>query len=429
MNKRSALSTGIGGVLLVLLAVTAVVVVPRAGHAKHIAAKATGHFKHPGVLVSRAQLDKVRKNIKKEPYKSAYAALRKDKLADPARKPHPYANVVCYPGTKPMPNAGCANERADSLAAYADALVWYISKNKKYLYAAGRIMDAYSRTVKKHTGDPGNDLKADAPLEAAWAGINFAKAAEIVRYSMPKGKKWKQAGRFGTMLRKAYLPLVVNGTQKGMNGNWDLASADATIEMAVYLDDHKTFDKAIKLLRDRVPAYFYLNSDGDTPREPVDGVWGVNRYWYQCPEVAPEDLVTAPGKGGPGECPPSVAAHYFEGQTQETCRDMKHPTYGIDATIETATTAHIQGVNLFPELKRRLTASMEFHAKYSLQAPPATLCGGKLADKMLPGGLEIGYTAYHKQVNLPYTRKLIKKQRPGTPHEFVAWDTLVWATP
>jgi hypothetical protein len=182
-----------------------------------------------------------------------------------------------------------------------------------------------------------------------------------------------------------------------------------------------------------VPAYFYLGSDGAVPHEPKDGVWGINRYWYQCPDVAPEDLVVAPGKAGAGECPDSVKPVYFQGQSQETCRDMKHPTYGIDASVQTATTAHIQGVNLFPELKKRVTAAMEFHAKYSMQAPPAALCGGtKLADRMLPGGLEIGYTAWHKSVSLPYTRKLMLKQRQQQANpeanEFVAWDTLVWGS-
>jgi hypothetical protein len=385
-------------------------------------------FRHPGVLVSRTRLDKVRKNIRQEPYKSAYAALLRDPLASPKRKPHPVANVVCAPDGVDIADTGCASERLDSLAAYADALIWYIGRNKEYLVEAGRILNAYARTLKRHSGDPNNALKADAPLQAAWTGINFAKAAEIVRYSMPGHTRWAGAGAFGTMLRKAFLPLVINGTQHGMNGNWDLASADATISMAVYLDDHKAFAKGVELLRARVPAYFYLRGDGAVPHEPKDGVWGINRYWYQCPRVRPQNLVLAPGKAGPGECPATVRPVYLQGQAQETCRDLKHPTYAIDATMQAAATAYIQGVNLMPELRKRLTSAMEFHARYSLQAPPAALCrGARLRGKMLPGGLAVGYAAYHKSVSLPYTRKLmLKQQHIRAAHEFVAWDTLVW---
>src|SRR4051794_26162838 len=96
-------------------------------------AGARAAFRHPGVLVSRTQLDRVRRNLGREPYKSAYEALRRDPLASLQRKPHPVANVICTPEGVDVVDVGCTSERRDSLAAYADALIWYLSRDKKYL--------------------------------------------------------------------------------------------------------------------------------------------------------------------------------------------------------------------------------------------------------------------------------------------------------
>ncbi|ROO87004.1 alginate lyase [Actinocorallia herbida] len=441
MNRRACVLAVTGCALLVALVA---VLLPRyraeSAQVEPVAGSAAAEFLHPGVGVNRQRLDKVRKNLKKEPFKSAYAKLRKDPLTKPGRIPHPFERILCLPNGEVTGDAGCKNERNDSLAAYGDALIWYLSRNKSYLRAAERILDAYSAKVQTHVGD-GGPHDADAPLQAAWTGINFTKAAEIIRYSQPKGKKWQGASRFGAMLRRAYVPFVKSGTQKGMNGNWDLASADATIGMAVYLNDHALYKKAIKLLHDRVPAYFYLVGDDNGsgyPWPPVDGSWGLNRSWYMCPEIPdgdPDDqLILVPGALTPSECPApeKYRGAYMSGQTQETCRDLKHPSYGIDSALETAVTARIQGDRAqFSWLKKRLTAAMEFHARYTVKPSPRQLCGGRaFQDRMLPGALEIGYTQYHKSVALPNTRKVLLKQRKERQaNEFVAWETLVWGTP
>src|SRR4051812_7759337 len=58
-------------------------------------------FQHPGVLVSKTRLDVIRKNLTKQPWKSAYAAVKASKLAGLTRKPAPRANVEC--GSKSNP--------------------------------------------------------------------------------------------------------------------------------------------------------------------------------------------------------------------------------------------------------------------------------------------------------------------------------------
>jgi hypothetical protein len=40
------------------------------------------------------------------------------------------------------PNYGCTDERQDAVAAYTDALVWYIAPDARYAQKAIEIMDA-----------------------------------------------------------------------------------------------------------------------------------------------------------------------------------------------------------------------------------------------------------------------------------------------
>lgn len=376
----------------------------------------TVKFRHPGVQFDRKQLEYVRARLKKQPYKRAFAALKKDPLASLKGKPHAWAKPVCEPFGVGS-NGGCAAELHDSKAAYATALMWYLTEDRRYLRKSKDYMNAWSRTLKGRSG-------GDAPLQAGWAAVNWARAAELVRYSAPKGAKWEQAGRFKTMLRKHYLPWTIDGYHLfGMNGNWDLALADATVAMGVFLDDRKAFERGIQVMKSRVPAYFYLKSDGSRPHQPVEPVWDLDTYWYQpCSETAGPQVPEADRR----PCGPGQQVVYLNGQTQETCRDRLHATYGIAAVMQLAATAKIQGRNLFPSLRERITAASELTAKINVAGVPANLCGGEIskATGAPAAAFEIVWREYHQKNALPWTKKMLAKQRPGTVREFVAWETL-----
>ncbi|WP_344450331.1 alginate lyase family protein [Actinocorallia aurantiaca] len=404
MTKKSLM------VLMACLLATGLLIAPQGQ------AGAAPKFKHPGVLVTRAQLNHVRARLKRRPFKQAFAALKKDPLASLKAKPHPWARSICEPYGAGS-NGGCRAELHDANAAYATALLWYLTKDRRYLAKSAQYMNSWSRTLKERGG-------GDAPLQAGWAAISWTRAAEIARYSLPKKVKWKTVGRFENMLRKYYLPWTINGFHdRGMNGNWDLALADATVDMGVFLDDRRVFDQGIKVMRSRVPAYFYLRSDGARPHPPTPPVQDLDAYWYQpCSETID------PGEPEDAKRPCAGGQHvrYLNGQTQETCRDRLHATYGIAAVMQLAETAKIQGRDLFTELRPRITAASELTSRLNLSGVPANLCGGKINKDTGPpaSAFEIVWQEYHKKVELPWTKRMVLKQRPGTVHEFVAWETL-----
>jgi hypothetical protein len=358
-----------------------------------LAATTTG-FVHPGVLESKAQLDFVKGKVAAgaQPWAGAYSAMLASRYASLRRTPAPRAVVEC--GSYSNPDHGCSAERQDAIAAYTDALAWYISGNSAYAVEAIKIMDAWSATITSHTN-------SNAPLQTGWAGSVWPRAAEIIRYSY---RSWPNESRFATMLRTVYLPEVIGGSNG--NGNWELTMMEAAVGISVFLDDRSDYNSAIARYLNRVHAYVYLSTDGALP--------------YAVP--------------GSGLTTSAKIIAYWQGQstfvtglTQETCRDFTHTGYGISAISHVAEIARNQGQDLYPQVGERLRQALGFQTRYEQGAAvPSWLCGGSLNLGLGPV-TEIGYNAMHNRLGyaMANTEAYTLAQRPaGTDDHFVAWETL-----
>ncbi|MEE1791667.1 alginate lyase family protein [Streptomyces sp. BE308] len=370
---------------------------PAAADAVSVKAAAPAAFTHPGVLVSRPQLDFVREKVRAgaQPWKGAYDQMLASKYASLTRTAEPRAVVEC--GSYSDPNYGCTDEREDAIAAYTLSLAWYIGQDDRYARKAIEIMDAWSGVIKDHTN-------SNAPLQTGWAGSSWPRAAEIIKYTYTS---WPNSGRFGTMLRDVYLPEVAGGSRS--NGNWELSMTEAAIGIAVFLEDRAAYDRAVALFRGRVPAYIYVTADGSLPRTApgsgLDTRDKVIKYWQ-------------------GQ------STFMDGLAQETCRDLTHTGYGLSAISHIAETGRIQGQDLYPEVADRLRHALGLHAKYQLGAAvPSSLCGGTLKDRLGPV-TEVGFNALHNRLGyaMSNTQLLTEQQRPAASNNlFVAWETLTHA--
>lgn len=353
-------------------------------------------FAHPGVTVSKSQLDFTREKVNAgaQPWKGAYDQMMGSKYASLSRTPKPRAIVEC--GSYSNPNYGCTDEREDAIAAYTTALAWYVTRDERYAKKSIELMDAWSGTIKDHTN-------SNAPLQTGWAGSSWPKAAEIIKHTYTG--TWANSGRFATMLRNVYLPKVINGSHS--NGNWELSMMEAAIGISVFLEDKASYDKAMAKFRTRTAAYVYLPSDGALPKtvpsQNLDTREKIVKYWQ--------------GQGT-----------FVAGLTQETCRDFTHTGYGISAIAHVAETSRIQGQDLYgTDVGERLQHALGFQAKYELgEAPPGWLCGGSVHRGLGPV-TEVGYNALHHRLGVPManTQRLTERNRPaGSNNLFVAWETL-----
>ncbi|MFD5816909.1 alginate lyase family protein [Streptomyces sp. NPDC127038] len=362
----------------------------------HPAEAAPAAFVHPGVTVSRGQLDFARTEVLAgaQPWKGAYDQMMASTYASLTRTPKPRATVEC--GSYSNPDNGCTDERQDAIAAYTDALAWYVTRDDRYAKKAIELMDAWSAVIKEHTN-------SNAPLQTGWAGSSWPKAAEIIKYTYTG--TWANSGRFATMLRDVYLPEVINGSNS--NGNWELSMMEAAVGISVFLEDKTSYDKAMARFRTRAAAYVYLSSDGAVPKtvpsQNLDTTAKIVSYWQ-------------------GQ------STFVTGLTQETCRDLTHTGYGISAISHIAETSRIQGQDLYgTDVGERLRQALGFQSKYQLgTAVPSWLCGGSLNLGLGPV-TEVGYNALHNRLGIAMTntQTLTQQNRPaGSNNLFVAWETL-----
>ncbi|HUA93721.1 MAG TPA: alginate lyase family protein [Terracidiphilus sp.] len=335
-------------------------------------------MKHPGVLVSRQQLDFIRKQVreKKDPIygqylkavASPYAAFDYKILGPPET-----GIIDCGPYSRP--DHGCHAEDADASAAYLQAVLWWITRDHRYAANSIRIMNTYSRSLKGYTG-------ANAHLQAAWSAEMWPRAAEIIHHSRA-GWKRGDVQAFSDMLTQVILPLIHDGAPHNV-GNWELSMIEGMMGIAVFTDDPTLLHHAEGMWTKRVESYFYnVKVDGDRPKELVPMT---HEKWF--------------GQTTFDESTNGISA--------ETCRDLGHTGYSIAATMAAAETAHIQGGTLYESEKQRLIDALEFHAHLLLKKEPvpADVCGGTI--RYGRGyTFAIGYNEYHNRLGqeLPQTRQ------------------------
>ncbi|MFE1840345.1 alginate lyase family protein [Streptomyces sviceus] len=377
-------------------ALLAAVVALAAGALAVPADAAPATFVHPGVTVSQGQLDFARSKVNAgaQPWKGAFDQMLASKYADLNRTPKPRAVVEC--GSYSNPNYGCTDEREDAIAAYTDALAWYVTRDERYAKKAIQLMDAWSAVITDHTN-------SNAPLQTGWAGSSWPRAAEIIKYTY--SGSWANSGRFATMLRNVYLPEIINGSNS--NGNWELSMMEAAVGISVFLEDKASYDKAMTKFRTRTAAYVYLDSDGELPKT------------VPSQNLNTRDKIVGYWQG---------QSTFVTGLTQETCRDFTHTGYGISAISHVAETSRIQGQDLYgTDVGERLRQALGFQAKYELgTAVPGWLCGGSLKLGLGPV-TEVGYNALHNRLGMGMTntQALTERNRPvGSNNLFVAWETL-----
>lgn len=114
-------------------------------------ARAPQNFVHPGVVIGRQQLDFVRSKVeaKQHPWYEAYQSLASNRFGDINRPFHPRSVVEC--GFFNKPDYGCRDEQDDALTAYAMALLWYVSGDKKYADRSIAIMNGWAKAITAHT--------------------------------------------------------------------------------------------------------------------------------------------------------------------------------------------------------------------------------------------------------------------------------------
>jgi parallel beta-helix repeat protein len=311
-------------------------------------------FNHPGINQTKGDLDFLKEVILegRQPYQAAF--LRLKAAADTPFRIQAYVHVMRGPYGKP--NIGGDDLRNGANLAYDNALLWYLTGEKKYAVKAIAILNAWSATLWDFDFN-------DAKLLAAWTGHLLCNAAELLKYSH-SGWSLEDQDSFRGMLQKVYYPLLRYYYPQA-NGNWDGAIIHSLVAMGIYLDNREMFNNAVN---------HYL-------RAPFNG--SIFKYIYP------------------------------NGQCQETPRDQAHVQLGLGEFAGAAQVAYSQGVDLFAVGNNRLALGFEFTARYLLGELPSCYC--KISDRAtaLRDDYEVVSVHYKNMgIALPWTQQAADSIRP-----------------
>lgn len=335
-------------------------------------------FVHPGILHSSEALERIAGLVKNEVYPSmgSFNKLKAEPEASCNYCIQGPFRFISRSGEYGYTKSPCED---DFNAAYYNAIMWNITKDRRHADKAMEIIRSYAATLEKI-------FPMDAPLCAGLQGFILVNAAEIMRYTYAveyneNGWTVQDTERTEAMFRNVFLPILSEfyKTKPYTNGNWGIAVTKAQIGIAVFLDDTKLYNDALD--------FFYHGKDN-------------------------------------GSLPNYVAE---TGQIQESGRDQAHCMLGIGCLSEIAEVAWNQGDDLYGALDNRIMKGCEYLSKSNLgYEVPFHLwkdVTGKYSNWQSLGRagmgefravFELPYNHYveRKGQEMPYTRMVLSRIRP-----------------
>ena len=188
-------------------------------------------FTHPGLLHTRADLDRMAAKVKAgtAPYKAGFAKLTANRHAQSTWTANPQATVYRGLGTP-------ENYRTlynDIHAAYQNALRWHVTGDTAHADTAVAILNAWSAKLTSL------ESSADRFLAAGLYGYQFANAAELVRDQ-------KMMLDVFHPLSDDFLENHNNAVVSNYWANWDLTAIACVLAVGILCDDRAKVDRAVR---------------------------------------------------------------------------------------------------------------------------------------------------------------------------------------
>lgn len=193
------------------------------------AGAAPATFAHPGVLLSRADLDAVKADLDKEPWKSAYERLKADAHSQKGYAMRgPCATVSRNPDS-------CRTEwESDMQAVYNLTRMWYFTGDTGYAQRARDVLLAWATTQTTFGG-------AESSFEIG--DSRTATAADILRATWP-GWTAADTGAVQNYFSTVFWPVLgVPGPL--MTGSQGMEQLTGALGIAIFNDDAVKFDQVL----------------------------------------------------------------------------------------------------------------------------------------------------------------------------------------
>ncbi len=210
----------------------------------------------------------------------------------------PRAQARLNIGYNNNPDDGGAELEGDANAAWAQSLLWFITREKVYAENVLKIMDAWAKVLTQVTGD-------NKDLVIGWCAAPFFRGAEIIKYTYPDYDMAVEK-RFLEMTDRVFLPTLLSRVDH--ENNWMSTITESLMTVAIFKDDLDMFNLAVE------------------------------RYRLYLPVNIP----------------------FENGRPLELMRDLQHTQMGLGSLVQAAEIGWTQGIDLYSILDSRLARSHEY---------------------------------------------------------------------
>ena len=322
----------------------------------------TARYTSPGVILTREDLETLKANIKREPWKSGYEAL-----AAEGRSKLDYKMGGPFKEIKRAPNENLWPWRSDMIAVWNLSRMWYFTGNEAYAKKAHDILLAWATT---HTSFGGRESMLDLGDYAA----AFVGGADILRGTWPG---WTSADT--TAVKKYFNDVLIPASNPYGESQFGAANKGALALcakglMAIFNEDTPLLKSVVYQIR--TLAHIGLRSSNDV------------------------------------------------GMIGDSLRDQGHAHGQLVSLAMLSEALWKQGIDIYSDHDNRLLAAGEFFARVNERVPTPSLPFGTtdayyMADNTGHGGvggnvaLNLIYGAYAVRKGLP--APYIVQRRPKMP--------------
>ncbi|GIZ09760.1 T9SS type A sorting domain-containing protein [Flavobacterium sp. UMI-01] len=327
-------------------------------------------FVHPGLWHKKSDLDRMKYMVEaqKEPWISSFNNLKSD-----AKSSYDYA-VRKDPNDHTLSRENPSHQRyqyeSDALAAYQNALMWYITGDTRHAQKAVEILNAWSKLVNFYGG-------GTEALCAGLYGAPLINAAEIIK-STYTGWAANDIQAFKDMLvypgySNTTIPQAdINNDNvtfywrtfmgdPGRHGNQGLLAWRTVMAIGVFLDNEIIYERALR----QIQGLPHRADDIPYPSGPAivnpTPLASSNEYYDEFQLLSRGTTIEDYGYD-------DQIQHYIydNGQCQESSRDQIHSSLGIGTIAEMMEVVWNQGKDLYSFLDDRILKGLEFTTKYNL---------------------------------------------------------------
>jgi hypothetical protein len=182
-----------------------------------------------------------------------YKQLRRSDFARLSR-PHTPVRVVQVAAYETTQDE--AAFRGDAQAAYAMALMWVVTDDKRYRDKAIAILDDWAGTFEGLEVIKGGTSQSN--LEASWAATVWIAAADIIRFYRMGAANWASER---ILVFNHFIDNLIAEARGKLedNSNRGMSATLACLAAAVFQEDEKAYNEAIELHKKRVGMISLMN--------------------------------------------------------------------------------------------------------------------------------------------------------------------------